>query len=546
MLTARGEAFVAPRRQGRLVRLPRAPACATATPASSPTARAGRALRRVGEVGSGGSGQRVSRAEQLTADGEIPLGGDPPDSRYLAHTDKLQRLFLYDTGRRTGGSTLPRPIASATRWSPDSRWLAYVATAENMLGDPPVGVVSGRATTITSDRFDSASPAWSADGKWLFFLSDRNLKSVVPSPWGSYAPEPFLDRRTGIYQLALVAGERSPFAPADELHPAKPAAAEGKEGAAAAGKGEKGKGKEEEKTPAPPAVRIDLDGLAARLEQVPVPPGNYAALAAGKDALYWLSRTAGERSAALQALALKNDPIEVETVAEGLRGYELSADRQRLLLRQEKRFLIVDAKAGKAALEKAAVDLSGWKLAIVPREEWRQMFREAWRLERDYFYDREMHGVDWPAIYAKYEPLVARVTSREERRSDRADGRRFSALHLRARRRRTGPDDIALGYLGGCSRATRPAGGGGSPASGAPIPSTPSGRPLARPGSERGRGRPHHLDGVATPRCPIPRAPARPRRPAGAGHPGAGGSGAPRVIVEPQSGMEEFDLRYTD
>ena len=560
VLTARGEAFVAPRRQGRLVRLPRAPGVRYRDARFLPD---GKGL----VVLSDESGEvelwrlpanGVGRAEQLTADGEILRWEaiPSPDGRYLAHTDKLQRLFLYDTktreNRRIDAAETDRFRDLA--WSPDSRWLAYVATAENMLSVIRLyGVESGRATTITSDRFDSASPAWSADGKWLFFLSDRNLKSVVPSPWGSYAPEPFLDRRTGIYQLALVAGERSPFAPADELHPAKPAAAEGKEGAAAAGKGEKGKGKEEEKTPAPPAVRIDLDGLAARLEQVPVPPGNYAALAAGKDALYWLSRTAGERSAALQALALKNDPIEVETVAEGLRGYELSADRQRLLLRQEKRFLIVDAKAGKAALEKAAVDLSGWKLAIVPREEWRQMFREAWRLERDYFYDREMHGVDWPAIYAKYEPLVARVTSREELADLTAQMvAELSALHtfVRGGDLRTGPDDIALGYLGGVLARDEAAGGWRITRIWRADPEHPErASPLARPGVGAREGDVlTHLDGVATLSVPDPGVLLRDRAgrqvlatlvPAG--------SGAPReVIVEPQSGMEEFDLRYTD
>src|ERR1019366_8226603 len=105
-------------------------------------------------------------------------------------------------------------------WSPDSRWLAYSENADNSFQQIKVlNADAGKIETITSDRFNSGSPVWSSDGKWLYFLSDRMLKTTIPSPWGPRQPEPHFDRTVKIYQLALTAGLRSPFLPPDELHP---------------------------------------------------------------------------------------------------------------------------------------------------------------------------------------------------------------------------------------------------------------------------------------------------------------------------------------
>ena len=105
-------------------------------------------------------------------------------------------------------------------WSPDSQWLAYSETADNSFQQVKVfNANSGAIQAITSDRFNSGTPAWSSDGKWLYFLSDRMLKTTINSPWGPREPEPHFDRTFKIYQLALTPGLRSPFLPPDELHP---------------------------------------------------------------------------------------------------------------------------------------------------------------------------------------------------------------------------------------------------------------------------------------------------------------------------------------
>jgi tricorn protease len=183
-----------------------------------------------------------------------------------------------------------------------------------------------------------------------------------------------------------------------------------------------------------------------------VPPGNYRSLAVTEKALFWLSSQAGQmRDTTLQTIPINHDDPEVKTFAEKVRGFELSADRKKLLLHREKELLLADATADKLDEKKAKVDLSHWTFAVDPREEWKQMFADAWRLERDYFYDRGMHGVDWPAMRKKYEPLVARVSDREELADLIAQMvSELSALHIFVAPGdvRKGPDDITPARLG--------------------------------------------------------------------------------------------------
>src|SRR5271157_2716982 len=190
-------------------------------------------------------------------------------------------------------------------WSPDSQWLAYVETATNTFSQIKVlNANTGAIQALTSDRYNSGNPAWSADGKWLYFLSDRMLRTVVRSPWGARQPDPYFDRSMKVYEIALTPGLRSPFAPADELHPdlpAKPAEtkpeeqktekpAEAKPAVSQpsqASEAKPGQAAEAEK-PAPPTVNIDFNELTSRLNEVPAPPANYSDLQAGEKRLCWL------------------------------------------------------------------------------------------------------------------------------------------------------------------------------------------------------------------------------------------------------------------
>ncbi|HEU4988196.1 MAG TPA: S41 family peptidase [Gemmatimonadaceae bacterium] len=358
-------------------------------------------------------------AKQLTTGAtELRWDGVPsPDGKYVAHTDKNQRLWLSDvaTGRETlvaeesaGGISIPI-------WSPDGRWFAYAAPAANDLEQIWIYGLDGARHAVTTDRYSSYSPAWSADGKWLYFLSDRHFQSAVGSPWGERQPEPYFDHQTELFALALEPGAQSPFAPDNELtDPVRALASE--DSAAARG------GRAAPRTPA--EVKIDFAGIDRRLVQLPVAPGDYSDLSADAQRLYFLERggeaAGGGRGgfgggARLMTYPIGNAPAKPTAFATGVRDYELSMDGRKVLVRRGNAFFVYDA-GPKAPSDsgKFKVDLSHWALRIVPQKEWHDEFVDAWRLERDYFYNPHMNGVDWSLIRRRYEPLADRVTDRAE------------------------------------------------------------------------------------------------------------------------------------
>src|SRR5208282_4003876 len=282
--------------------------------------------------------------EQWTNDAKVLRweGIPSPDARWLASRDKDQQLWLYDTTTKKSkciAQSLVDDFSDLT-WSPDSQWLAYVEAATNTFTQIKLlNTKTGAIEAITSDHYNSLNPAWSVDGKWLYFLSDRMLKTTVPSPWGSRQPDPNFDRSMKIYELALTAGLRSPFAPVDELHPeaAKPEDTKKDDTKSEEAKKEDKKAdnkkKEddksdktsaEKKTP-PPVVNIDFTDLPSRLSEVPVPPGNYSSLQSTEKRLCWLQGNEDvPPELGLQCVDIANKADPPETVLGDVKGYEIS------------------------------------------------------------------------------------------------------------------------------------------------------------------------------------------------------------------------------
>ncbi len=274
----------------------------------------------------------------------------------------------------------------------------------------------------------------------MYFLSDRMLKTTIESPWGPREPEPFFDHQVKLYQLALVPDLRSPFLPPDELHPdadkpkeEKPADDKNKDvkkpdtdkNTTAAKKPEDKKTDEkkddskEEKKPA--EVKIDFADLSMRLTEVPVPPGNYGNLEATEKRLCWLNDGDNTHDhLALQCIDVANKGDDVDNVMGDVKGFEISENRKKMLVRKNDDFYIFDSDVKPSslsdpkALAKSSINLSRWSFSTRPVDEYRAIFIDAWRLERDYFYDRNMHGVNWPAMRDRYLPLVDRVANRNE------------------------------------------------------------------------------------------------------------------------------------
>jgi tricorn protease len=436
VLTSRGRVFVAPVKQGRFVDVVAHKPGRYRDARMMPDGKSLLALStESGEaefwkVPANGSGT----AEQLTKDASVLRwqGIPSPDGKWLAHQDKNSQLWLLDTSTKTqkrialsdfSGSG---PQFGDVRWSPDSRWFTFSQNSPNQLARIMLySIDTGVTTALTTDRYDNDGASWSPDGKWIYFVSDRSLRTVIPSPWGSRQPDPYFNRANKIYQLALQKGLVSPFNPPDELHPDKPEPpkpADTPKPDDPAKPAEAQKPIENASAAEPKKIDIDLDGITSRIQEVPVPPANYGHLGLAAKRLFWINYDVENREkTSLQCLDISNKPDnKPETLLEGVSDFELSADGKKILIRKQNELYVLDSSVREAALKdpktlaEARVELKDWTFSVIPGDEFREAFLDAWRLHRDYFYDPHMHGVDWPAMRDKYSSLIGRVRDRSE------------------------------------------------------------------------------------------------------------------------------------
>ncbi|MFC4728052.1 S41 family peptidase [Coralloluteibacterium thermophilus] len=337
---------------------------------------------------------------RITHDGDIwrftPVWS--PDSARLAFGDKRQRLRVVEvaSGRIVEVDRSTREDITDYTWSPDSRWLAYVKTGPGR--NPSIWVhdlASGRSSALTDGTAPVSSPAFDPEGRWLYFLSDRDYNLA----FSSYEFNWLYNRSTRIYAAALQADGPALFLPrSDET--------------AIEGAGEA--------APAEPArqVRIDIEGFAERVQPLKAEAGSYSNLKANAKGVFFL--TGGDRPGEPGTLRfLETEGERPANVAAGVRNYALSANGEKVLVQQGRNFSIVDATGAEgdalaSRAEQNRLKTDAWELRIDPRREWNQMFVDAWRIMRDWFYDPGMHGQDWPAIRARYEVLLPHVNARAD------------------------------------------------------------------------------------------------------------------------------------
>ncbi len=437
VVEAQGDIFTLPAEKGDTRNLTKTPGAAERDPAWSPD---GKSIAYFSDA-SGEYQLFIRDQEGLTAPKVIDLGPDPsfyynprwsPDSKSIAFTDKHLHLWYVDvaTGKLTKIDTGIRGSfgsAMEVSWSPDSQWVAYTRDLENQLHAVFFySLATHTSTQITDGMSNVAHPAFDPDGKYLYFTASTNNG---PSDAGIDLSS--LDRATtsSVYVIVLAKDGASPVPPESDdekvkKEEEKPAAAadqskDQEKGAAASTDKSAAEKKEPEK---PKPTVIDLAGIGNRILSLPIPPRNYIALAVGKTGVLYLA----EGPAVGRPSSFGGPPIrslwrfttekrKTEEVLSDLTDFDVSFNGEKIFYAHEEGWFLAntaDLKPGGS--EGKPVNNHGMFAVIDPRAEYAQMYRETWRIERDFFYDPHLHGLDLAKIESKYEPYVAGLASRDE------------------------------------------------------------------------------------------------------------------------------------
>ncbi len=361
-----------------------------------------------------------------------------PTDDVVAITNHRNELLVVDLETATA-RVLDRSEAGRIRgvsWSPDGRWLAYgFGLPSRKIAIKLCEVESGETHQITEPILHDVRPSFDPDGKYLYFLGYRIFKPI----YDNIQFELGFPRGAKPYAIMLQRDTRSPFVPepksAEEKEKEKQEKEKGeaeakKEDGSEEGKKEEGQENGEKKNgEAKKPVVIDLDGIAERVVPFPVGEGRFVSVRGIKGKALYLSlpvespasSTPGNRpepQGIIDAYDFEN--YKSEQLLTGVSSFTISRDYKTLAYRSHERLRVL--KAGEKAKsdngghtkESGWVNLGRVKVSVSPPSEWRQMFAEAWRLQREQFWVENMSGVDWEEIYKQYAPLVERVASRAE------------------------------------------------------------------------------------------------------------------------------------
>jgi tricorn protease len=457
---ARGEVFTVPAKEGSVRNLTRTPGIREKSVAWSPDGRwIGYISDRSGEDELYIAPQDGMGKEQQITSGYKGFKYAPqwsPDSKKLAWADKDCRLWYVDVSDKRQVQIDQAKYGEILNysWSPDSKWVAYDKNAENLYSVVHLySLADSKITPVTTSMTNSFSPVFDPDGKYLYFLSDRDFNEVL----GNVDFEFSNPKTTRIYLVTLRADEPSPFQPLsdetqikkeenkDELlttpgkEPGKAAAKaetkgkkkgdeskDAKESAKSEGaktdgsKSDKDKKDEKEK---PKEFRIDLNGISSRVVALPIEPAVINSYLTAKGFIFYsttpvqgLSGPIPGESPAIHVYDLKERKDKV--LIDGVQRFALSFDGSKVLYEADggsygHTYGIIDAKADSPKkIGDGALNLGGMKVQIDPSAEWKQIFNEVWRQERDYFYEAAMNGVDWEKVRDKYAQRLPAVADR--------------------------------------------------------------------------------------------------------------------------------------
>jgi tricorn protease len=445
LFEARGEILTVPAEKGDPRNLTNTTAAMERDPAWSPD---GKSIAYF----SNESGEYMLHIKNQNGSGDpqkISLGDKPgfyfapqwsPDSKKIAYVDSHLSLWYIDINVKKPIAVDKDPywgVASiAASWSPDSKWLTYSRRLKNYLGAIFVySVADNKSTQITDGMSDARHPVFDKEGKYLYFTASTDVGAALQPDIHSFSHP----SSRSIYLAVLDKSLPSPLAPesdeeksADEKKPE-----EGKKPDAAKPDASKPDSTKPEAAAKEVAVKIDFDNILQRILALPMPPRRYTALQAGKAGVLLAIESPAfgpglppGQGSTVHRYDLKARKSDV--AISGVGFFEVAQNGEKMLYRQGDRWFIGPLRpmtpggapaspAGGAPAASpagpggpAALSTDSLEVRINPRDEWKQMYHETWRLERDFFYDPNFHGLDLAAAEKKYEPYLANIAARRD------------------------------------------------------------------------------------------------------------------------------------
>jgi tricorn protease len=397
LIEARGEIFTVPAKKGETRNLTNSSSAREMNPAWSPDGKYIAYLSdKSGEYelyirNQDGTGEET----RLTTDGNVYRYGPlwSPDSKSLLYTDAAMRLWLVTLADKRPLLVDKSTIGSIPlgKWSADSKWIAYSKTHAN--GNNAIylyQVPQQKVHQITDARFSDREPVFDQNGKYLYFVSDRTFQPSIIGPELGIN----FQNTTRVYAFTLQKETPSPFAPeSDEEKPKEdaPKTAAGSTPAPA--------------PPAPASMKVDIEGMADRILTLPPPPGNYGALSAGSGKLLFMN----DGNALWQ---FDMNSKQATPLLNGIQAYDINPSASKIIYASGNTIGIIDAAPGQAV--GAGRLTANLEMKVEPRAEWLQMYNEAWRIERDFYYDPNMRGLDWKGIGERYRKLVPGIAHRDD------------------------------------------------------------------------------------------------------------------------------------
>jgi tricorn protease len=418
---AHGEILTVPADKGDVRNITNSPVVADRAPAWSPD---GKSIAYFSDA-SGEYALCVKDQDGIKAARTINLGKQPsyffdpvwsPDSKKITYTDKHLSLWYVDLEH-------PVPVKIDTdtyfsfereinpAWSPDSRWITYTKLLGNRMRAVFVySLVSNKTTQITDGLSDAEYASFDKGGKYLYFTASTNA-----------GPSQFLldmssdDRQVSrsVYLIVLRKNVPSPFRPeSDEEKVASP------ENAGAADKEKSSADKDKKGPAAAKNVEIDFDGMNQRILSLPLPPANYSGASAGKEGELFVHQAKSETASLggpgqMSLLKFTLDDRKTTPLASGLDDFRLSFNGEKYLFRQGPKWGIASTAAPLKPGENL-LNMDAMEVSVTPREEWKQMYHEAWRIERDYFYASNYAGLDIAAAEKQYSAFLPGIVSRAD------------------------------------------------------------------------------------------------------------------------------------